>query len=47
MSGWTWDDCYGRAIYLFVRRDNQDIEGRELRVDLTAYGFCWLRLRRR
>ena len=42
-----WDEGYSSAIYLFEHRDNQLIDGRELQVDLTAYGFCWLRLRRR
>ena len=42
-----WDDSYGVAISMFEDRHDQDIDGRELRVDLTPYGFCWLRLRRR
>ena len=42
-----WDDEYGCAIYLFEHRENQSITGRELIVDLTGHGFCWLRLRRR
>ena len=42
-----WDDKYSAAIYLFDDRDNQSIDGPELRVDLSAYGLSWLRLRRR
>ena len=42
-----WDDGYDVASYLFAEHDNQLIEGKELRVDLDHYGFCWLRLRRR
>ncbi len=42
-----WDDGYDVASYLFEEHDNQPIDGKELRVDLDGYGFCWLRLRRR
>ncbi|MBE7158283.1 MAG: alpha-amylase family protein [Rhodospirillales bacterium] len=42
-----WDDAYDCAIYLFEDRDIWNIKGRELRVDLAPYGYCWLRLRRR
>jgi maltose alpha-D-glucosyltransferase/alpha-amylase len=41
-----WTDQFDHAVFLFGDIDSREIRDKDLRMELPAYGYDWVRLRR-